>query len=50
MEEIVAATPLKPRHRTRTTDLAGRLTLRLGKEQLAFLTAEAGKVGLATTE
>ncbi len=40
----------KPRHRTRTTDPAGRLTLRLGKEQVAFLTAEAGKVGLATTE
>jgi hypothetical protein len=35
---------------TRTTDPAGRLTLRLGKEQQAFLTAEAGKVGLATTE
>jgi hypothetical protein len=46
----VAATPPKPRHRTRTTDPAGRLTLRLGKEQLAFLTSEAGKVGLATTE
>lgn len=46
----MAATPLKPRHRARTTDPVGRLTLRLGKEQVAFLTAEAGKVGLATTE
>ncbi|HEV2979081.1 MAG TPA: hypothetical protein VG425_16005 [Casimicrobiaceae bacterium] len=46
----MAATPPKPRHRARTKDPAGRLTLRLGKEQVAFLTAEAGKVGLATTE
>jgi hypothetical protein len=46
----VAATPPKLRRRTRATDPAGRLTLRLGKEQVAFLAEEAGKAGLATAE
>ncbi len=44
----MAATLPKPRRRTRATDPAGRLTLRLGKEQVAFLAMEAGKAGLAT--
>lgn len=46
----MAATVPKLRRRTRTTDPAGRLTLRLGEEQLAFLAAEAGKARLATAE
>jgi hypothetical protein len=46
----VAATAPKPRRRTRTTDPAGRLTLRLGKEQVALLAAEAGKARMATAE
>ena len=45
----MAATPRISR-RTRTTDPASRITLRLGKELIAFLTAEAGEQGLAKTE
>jgi hypothetical protein len=46
----VAATVPKPRRRTRTTDPAGRLTLPLGREQVAFLASEAGKARLPIAE